>query len=267
MAIISFESVATAAEKLVAAGKKASVRNVIANLGGGSPNSVLKHLAEWKSGRPLLRIADTDLDDGIKRAITEQMQRVAAAAASASEERASILEDDLAVLTEAQQEAEQQIVSLTSDLTAAQVLASELNKALTDSQAEADRSRQQAAEQLAHVRANLAAERVRQEQTAAALARAEVRLEALPLLQEEVAQLRAALLAEQQTRMIAERDTAVAVARLEERERVGAGSRQVVEKQPSPKSKKAAPESPEQTRFRQAIEGSTEGSESDRRRG
>ena len=39
---------------------------------------------------------------------------------------------------------------------------------------------------------------------------------------------------------IAERDTAVAVARLEERERADAVSRQVVEKQPSPRSKKVA---------------------------
>lgn len=238
MALVSFQTVATAAEELVAAGKKASVRNVIASLGGGSPNAVLKHLAEWKAGRPLVRIADTDLDDNIKRAITEQMQRVAAAATSASEERASILEDDLAVLAEAQQQAEQQIASLTSDLDAAQVLVSELRKALADTQAEADRSRQQAAEQLAQLRADLDAERVRQEQTAAALARAEVRLEALPLLQEEVAQLRATLLAEQQARVIAERDTAVAVARLEERERADAVSRQVVEKQPSPRTKK-----------------------------
>ena len=98
MALVSFETVATAAEELVAAGKKASVRNVIASLGGWPcpPNSVLKHLAEWKTGRPLVSIADTDLDDNIKRAIAEQMQRVTAAAASASEEWASLFEDELA---------------------------------------------------------------------------------------------------------------------------------------------------------------------------
>ena len=57
---------------------------------------MLTHRAEWKGSRPLVRIAETDLDDSIKRAIVEQMQRITAAAASASEERTSILEDDLA---------------------------------------------------------------------------------------------------------------------------------------------------------------------------
>jgi hypothetical protein len=52
----------------------------------GSPTFVLKHRAEWKGSRPLARIAYTDLEDRIKRAIAEQMQRVTATAASASEE-------------------------------------------------------------------------------------------------------------------------------------------------------------------------------------
>ncbi|CAM3735520.1 DNA-binding protein [Polaromonas hydrogenivorans] len=50
MAIVNFESVAAAAESLQAAGQRASVRAVIAALGGGSPNSVLKLLGAWKSG-------------------------------------------------------------------------------------------------------------------------------------------------------------------------------------------------------------------------
>ena len=57
---------------------------------------MLTHRAEWKGSRPLVRIAETNLDDSINRAIVEQMQRGTAAAASASEEWASLFEDELA---------------------------------------------------------------------------------------------------------------------------------------------------------------------------
>jgi hypothetical protein len=69
---------------------------------------VLKHRAEWKGSRPLARIAYTDLEDRIKRAIVEQMQRVTASRSKRLGRRASVLEDELAVLTEVQQQATEQ---------------------------------------------------------------------------------------------------------------------------------------------------------------
>ena len=104
MAIVTFESVAAAAETLQAAGQRASVRAVTAAIGGGSPNTVLKLLGEWKAGRPVVRIADTELDPKITTAIVEQMQRVATAAAAAAEERAAGVDEDLQALSEAQAE-------------------------------------------------------------------------------------------------------------------------------------------------------------------
>ena len=51
--VVTHETVVQAAEALIAEGKRASVRAVIAALGGGSPNSVLLHLN--RCGRPACR--------------------------------------------------------------------------------------------------------------------------------------------------------------------------------------------------------------------
>ena len=193
MAIVTFESVAAAAEALQAAGQRASVRAVTAAIGGGSPNTVLKLLGEWKAGRPVVRIADTELDPKITGAIVEQMQRVASAAAAAAEERAAGVDEDLQALSEAQAAAEQQITALSAERDMARVQAADLAEQLESTQADARRAAQQADANAAALRQELATERSRQEATAAALARAEVRLEAIPGLKAEIERLRALL--------------------------------------------------------------------------
>lgn len=215
MAIVNFESVATAADALVAEGKRASVRNVIDKLGGGSPNAVLLELREWKNGRPIVRIADAELDSRITMAIKEQMQRVATAAAVAAEERAAALDDDLQMLAEAQALAERRIEVLIAERDVVQAQAKDVVEQLKNAEAEIEREAQRVAQQLAVLREELAAERQRQEVTAGALTRAEVRLEAVPVLQAEVERLRAALDVESIARTTAERQAAVEEAKLE----------------------------------------------------
>lgn len=75
MALVTFESVAGAAQALQEGGQRASVRAVIAALGGGSPNMVLRFLAEWRAGRPAGLVAGQALNARITEAIMEQMQR------------------------------------------------------------------------------------------------------------------------------------------------------------------------------------------------
>jgi colicin import membrane protein len=219
MAIVTFESVAAAAETLQAAGQRASVRAVTAAIGGGSPNTVLKLLGEWKAGRPVVRIADTELDPKITTAIVEQMQRVATAAAAAAEERAAGVDEDLQALSEAQAAAEQQINTLSAERDTARVQAAELAEQLESTQDEAHRAAEQATAAAAGLRQELATERQRQEAAAAALARAEVRLEAVPGLQAEIERLRTALEADQKARQLAEQSAAVFAAKLEAAER------------------------------------------------
>lgn len=227
MAIVNFESVADAANALVAAGERASVRKVIARLGGGSPNSVLKHLSEWKTGRPVVRASDTNLDAKITIAIVEQMQRVASDAAAAAEERAAATEEDLSALSESQCELEQQVATLAAERDASREQSVTLSVQLHELTAAAERERQQAMEQLATLRADVATAHVHNEQTVAALAKSEVRLEALPELQVEVARLRGLLDTESKSRIVAEQSAAVLAVRLDtaEKRAVEAGTR------------------------------------------
>ena len=215
MALVNFEAVAAAAEALQIAGQRPSVRAVIAHLGGGSPNAVLKHLGEWKAGRPVVRIEDTALDARITSAIIDQMQRVAVAAAAAAEERAAGIEDDLQALAEAQQAAEQQIEALITERDTSREQAEGLARQLADAQANAERIQQHAGELATALRAELAGERKHQEQTAAALVKAEVRLEALPDLHTEIERLRAVLDTEGKARVAAEQQAAVFAVKLE----------------------------------------------------
>jgi len=230
MAIVNFESVAAAAEALQSAGQRASVRAVIAALGGGSPNSVLKLLGEWKAGRPVVRVADTELDPRITDAIKGQMQRVAEQAAQAAEERAGALDEDLQALAEAQASAEQQIAALTAERDTAQAQAADFVEQLKEAQAEGQRNQDQAVQALAALRQELAGERARLEAAAAELTRAQVRLEAVPGLQADIERLRVTLRADaeqsaqaladcQQARQAAEQSAAVFGARLEAAER------------------------------------------------
>lgn len=219
MAKVTFEAVAVAAEALQAAGQRASVRAVTAAIGGGSPNTVLKMLSEWKAGRPVVRMADTELDQRITTAIIEQMQRVATTAAAAAEERAAGIDEDLQALAEAQAEAEQHIAALTTERDTAQAKTAELIAQLKEVHATVEREKEQATATANTLRNDLAAERQRLEATASALARAEVRLEVLPGMQAEADRLRAALDTSQQAHHRAEQQAAVLGAKLEAADR------------------------------------------------
>lgn len=224
MAIVSFESVASAAEALQAAGTRPSVRNVIEELGGGSPNSVLKYLREWQSGRPLVRASDIELDESITSAIREQMQNVATEAAKAAEDKAAAVEDDLQTLTDAHAEAERTIEALkhaVEDLKSqAQVLTVELETAKSDAQ----RAVEQHVELVGELRNQVASERQRADVAAAKLTTAEVRLEALPAIQAEVEKLRAGIAELQESKQRAEQAAAVAQAKAEALEAAKAAS-------------------------------------------
>lgn len=76
MALVTFESVAAAAEAISKDGGRPSVRAVIAQLGGGSPNTVLPMLNEWKAGRVAVRSADIELDPRIGQIVAEDRKSV-----------------------------------------------------------------------------------------------------------------------------------------------------------------------------------------------
>jgi chromosome segregation ATPase len=219
--LVTFESVAAAAEVIVATGKRPSVRTIAAALGGGSPNSILVHLRDWQSWRPVAGIADIDIDAQVIDGIKKQIQRTAARAAATAEEKAASTEDDLQAVSAEQAEAKQQITTLIDQLDKSKDQVNALTKQIDTERADAERFAQTAQLAYAAMREDIAKERQKSETIAAALVRSEVRLETLPKLESkirkmeaEIETLRAAFDSMQQAKQQAEQAIAVANANL-----------------------------------------------------
>lgn len=191
MALVSFESVAEAAESLVKDGGKASVRAVIAVLGGGSPNAVLPLLNEWKSGRPLVRASDIALDPRIAGLIAEQISTASAQAAKAAEDKAADVQADAEAVAEAGREAEARASELEQTLEQAQLEVSSKARALEDLAVERARDGQLAQEKITALMAQVDGERQRADAAVQTVAKDEVRLQAIPKLEADVQRLAA----------------------------------------------------------------------------
>jgi len=126
MALVTFETVAQAASDLVASGKRASVRQVIAQLGGGSPNSVLGFLSQYKAGRPAVTVADTELDPSIAAAIRLQMQKVAEHAYQVAVANADDCADTMLLMSETVATQDRTISTQSDDLNRANQQISDL---------------------------------------------------------------------------------------------------------------------------------------------
>jgi chromosome segregation ATPase len=190
MALVNFEAVAAAAEAISKEGGKPSVRSVIAHLGGGSPNTVLPMLNEWKAGRVAVRSTDIELDPRIGQIIGELVKSASEQAARAAEERAADVQADAETVAEAGREAESQVQVLESQLVEAQQTIVVKERALEDAQAAAGIEAKNAQERIAALQVQLSEERTRADQAVQAVAKAEVRLELIPGLQAEVERLK-----------------------------------------------------------------------------
>ncbi len=221
MAIVTFESVAEAAESLVAAGERASVRSIIKRLGGGSPNTVLQYVNEWKSGRVVVRITDMDLSPRITAAIVEQMKSVAGEAASAAEERAAAAEDNLQTMAEANQIAEQQIAALTAEKAGFEARVVTLDASLRDQHEAFTHKLETAQAKIDELASDLEKERVRATSASVELGKSQVKLDAIPVLEkqiedqkQQIAKLQGDLEAQRKTHSVAEQRTAVVEAQM-----------------------------------------------------
>lgn len=190
MALVSFEAVAAAAEAISKDGGKPSVRAVIAHLGGGSPNSVLPLLNEWKAGRVAVRSSDIEIDPRIGQIIAELVRNASDQAARSAEERAADVQADAETVAEAGREAEARVQSLESQLVEAQQSILGKERALEDVQAAAGIESKNSLERITALQQQLDEERDRADLAVQAVAKAEVRLELIPGLQAEVERLK-----------------------------------------------------------------------------
>lgn len=197
-ATITFEQVATTADSIKASGGKPTARAVRDVLGTGSMATVLKLLQQWQAGqvRQSQAIDDT-LDPGIARAISNQI------AAKVQEATA----DAIGRLADLQAEADALIAENERQAAENEAQAAELAAIQEQHAALAGRAQQLAAD-AARTVAELAAERQASEAARVELAKAELRLEAVPRIEAEIERVRAELAAERQQRAEAEKQAA-----------------------------------------------------------
>lgn len=187
--LVTFENVARAAEAITAEGRRPSVRSVIDELGGGSPNAVLPLLNEWKSGRPSIHASDIELDPQLSIVVKSMIAKASEQAAKAAEERASDVQADAEAIAEAGRESEAKAAELEVQLEAAQKIISERDQALEIARSNAEQAADSAKEKVTELDKKLSDERDRADATAKALAHSEVKLEQVPALEAEVKRL------------------------------------------------------------------------------
>ena len=203
-ASITQEQVNAAADKIRATGAKPAARTVRDVLGTGSMATVLKFLQVWQAGQVQPATHDVTLPPALTRGLVDFIgQEVAQAKAG--------LEADLAT---AQQAAADLIAE--SERQAATIEAQEADIE------EAGRHRAELIGKLGQVEADMAAaraetgrERLAAEAARTELAKAQLRLEAVPRIESDVDRLRGELEAERLARTEADRLAAVSTAKLE----------------------------------------------------
>lgn len=199
---ISFDQVAAAADIIKTQGGKPTARSVREALGSGSMATVLKFLQQWQGGqvRQSQAIDDT-LDPAIVRAISNAIAgKVQEATADATVRLADLQAETSSVIVENERMGAE-IEALATELaTLQEQLAATAGRA---QQLEVDAARQAT---------ELAAERAAAEAARVALAKAELRLEAVPRIEAELVSARAELAAERIKSAEQHESAAVAIA-------------------------------------------------------
>ncbi len=180
---ITRDQVFTAADALVGDGQQPTINAIRERLGGtGSPNTIHKHLVQWREARPVAAVAAPELPQALTAAIAGEIEKAAAKARAEKEQ----------------------------ELQQAQAEAAELGAAGEALEAERDELAEQVAV-LTTERDTLAGKAAQQ---AADLAEAQQRIEREQQAA-EIERLRAALAEAQQGRTAAEQQAAVLAAKLE----------------------------------------------------
>ena len=220
------ETVAAACEAIEAAGGRASVRAVIAHLGGGSPNAVVKHLRDWRDQKPLIEARRAIvIDERISDLIAQQIERAASEARTAADEERAATMADYELIANAGRELEQQNEAMVEQLAAAaereqhdagviEQLRADAEKTRSDAAAAIAAAKAEAAELVAKAQGEAAAERQKNDDLGRQLGAVTMRADALAAkadeLAKQVADLTAKLDVERNGRTAAEKSLAVA---------------------------------------------------------
>lgn len=213
--LVSYETVAAAAESLSKNEKRVSVRSVMGELGGGSPNAILPLLNQWKAGRPVAQVTEINVDPRIGQIISEQITKATSEARTHIEQRLAEVEADAAAIAEAGREAEQALEAALAEIAKLTAHVQAQVGQIEQLRADSEQVKREAANQVAAAQASArdaitkaedqaARERGERELAQVALAKAELHLEAMPKLQAEVEKLQTALDAERQAKAVSD---------------------------------------------------------------
>ncbi len=185
-ATITYEQVSAAADSLKARGEKSTSRAVREILGAGSMATVCKLMQQWQSGQARQsQLTDDSIDPSIARAISNQIAAKIQDATADAVARLADMQSEIAVLIA---ENERQAEQLESQAIGAQ--------SLQDQCAAYTGRIQQIEAELERTKTDLGLERHASEHARIQLAKAELRLEAVPRIETEVERIRTELLAE-----------------------------------------------------------------------
>lgn len=200
-ATITPDQVHAIADAIRAEGGKPTLRAVRERLGTGSMGTVSKHLQQWKAGQERHAATELALPPALQRAVLDFMATELAAARAPLE----------AELADQQQTAGDLATENERQATTIENQAGEL-EALAADKAAAEGKAEQLAVDLATAKEETVRERQAAEQARTELAKAMLRLEAMPRLEADLAAIRAELAKERQGRIDAEQQAAVLTA-------------------------------------------------------
>lgn len=198
---ITPDQVHAIADAIRAEGGKPTLRAVRERLGTGSMGTVSKHLQQWKAGQERQAATELALPPALQRAVLDFMATELAAARAPLE----------AELADQQQTAGDLATENERQATTIENQAGEL-EALAADKAAAEGKAEQLAVDLATAKEETVRERQAAEQARTELAKAMLRLEAMPRLEADLAAIRAELATERQGRIEAEQQAAVLTA-------------------------------------------------------
>ncbi len=203
--LITPESVAAAAQCIVDRGGRVSVRSVIDELGGGSPNAVSPLINEWKANRSISSpVPDVAINPAIIQLIARQVSTASIEAAKDADARAAEVVADAELIAAAGRAAEDLATRLQVALNGANERVQQLTGQLDERALEIQQVRKDSAEQVALSQGRAQSERETAEAVRQDLVRSQIRVEAVPRLESENAALQERL---------REAESAVAVAR------------------------------------------------------
>lgn len=189
MSGISFSTVSQAAASLRDQGHRISVRSVIKELGGGSPNTVAPLLKEWRSINEI-EGAPVELDPRLGLVIQEMIENATRKAVAQARETIEVLNEDMGTLTQALETAVKRTQELELEIGQAHALVDEYERHLSESQLASALEQKHHEQEVESLKSALLTERRANISTSHQLVKAQAHLEDRDELKSEVMRLR-----------------------------------------------------------------------------